>query len=109
MADQAERLKELQAALESVDAVIARMLNERARLACDALEVMNAVGIITEPDHNSPVLSPALVAIAGEGLLGEEAMAHLFDQIRTQVRIPELRTVRANRMRQRQPSLTGKP
>lgn len=92
--NQVERLKELQAAAESVDRVIARMLNERTRIACETLALTNAVGIVDATDPEAEVLTPTLVAIAEEGHLGKEGMTHLFRQIRNQVRVTQIQTIR---------------
>ncbi len=103
MNDQEQRLKELQIAEEWLDCVLVRLLNERTRLACEALAVMNAVGIVDVTDPDAEVLSPTLQDIAKEGQLGPDAMTHVFRQIRIQVRVAELRAVRANRDRQHLP------
>ncbi len=96
------RMEDLLAQMGQIDEEIARGFNERTRLVCALLAEIKAQGRVpAETNPDAPVLSDNVIKIAEEGQLGLEGMAHMFHQLRTQVRVVALR---ANRTSQRQSS-----
>jgi chorismate mutase len=75
-------LDDLRDDIDRVDEVLVRLLNERARVACEIGKLKQAQGI----DIYQPVRS-----VATEGPLGPEAIARLFERIIDEARTLERR------------------
>ncbi len=77
----ARSLDELRADIDRVDEVLVRLLNERARVACEIGKLKKALGIeVYQPEREKQVLAHVR-GIAAEGPLGSEAIARLFERI----------------------------
>jgi len=87
------KLDELRDDIDRVDEVLVRLLNERARVACEIGEIKKAQGIeIYQPEREKQVLAHVR-SIAAEGPLGPDAIARLFERIIDEARRLERRTV----------------
>ena len=86
-------LDELRADIDRVDEVLVRLLNERARVACEIGKVKKEQGIeLYQPDREKQVLAHVR-SIASEGPLGADAIARLFERIIDEARRLERRVV----------------
>jgi chorismate mutase-like protein len=71
-------LDDLRADIDRVDEVLVRLLNERARVACEIGRVKKEQGIeLYQPDREKQVLAHVR-NVASEGPLGADAIARLF-------------------------------
>ena len=74
-------LDDLRDEIDRVDEVIVRLLNERARVACEIGQLKKALGIeLYQPEREKQVLAHVR-GIAAEGPLGADAIARLFERI----------------------------
>jgi chorismate mutase len=86
-------LDDLRQDIDRVDEVLVRLLNERARCACEIGRLKRELGIeIYQPDREKEVLEHVR-NIAIEGPLGPEAIARLFERIIDEARSLERRIV----------------
>jgi chorismate mutase len=74
-------LDDLRDDIDRVDEVLVRLLNERARVACEIGRIKKDLGIeVYQPEREKQVLAHVR-SIAAEGPLGAEAIARLFERI----------------------------
>ena len=86
-------LDELRNDIDRVDEVLVRLLNERARVACEIGQLKKQLGVeIYQPDREKQVLAHVR-GIAAEGPLGPDAIARLFERIIDEARRLERRVV----------------
>src|ERR1043165_2534846 len=86
-------LDDLRTDIDRVDEVLVRLLNERARVACEIGLLKRALGIeVYQPEREKEVLAHVRGA-AAEGPLGPDAIARLFERIIDEARRLERRTV----------------
>ena len=86
-------LDDLRDDIDRVDEVLVRLLNERARVACEIGRIKKAQGIeVYQPEREKQVLEHVR-SIASEGPLGAEAIARLFERIIDEARRLERRLV----------------
>jgi chorismate mutase-like protein len=86
-------LDDLRDDIDRVDEVLVRLLNERARVACEIGRIKKAHGIeVYQPEREKQVLEHVR-SIASEGPLGAEAIARLFERIIDEARRLERRLV----------------
>ena len=86
-------LDELRDDIDRVDEVLVRLLNERARCACEVGRLKKTLGIeIYQPEREKQVLEHVR-SVACEGPLGPEAIARLFERIIDEARSLERRVV----------------
>ena len=86
-------LDELRDDIDRVDEVLVRLLNERARVACEIGRIKKEQGIeVYQPEREKQVLEHVR-SIASEGPLGAEAIARLFERIIDEARRLERRLV----------------
>jgi len=86
-------LDDLRDDIDRVDEVLVRLLNERARVACEIGQIKKAQGIeVYQPEREKQVLEHVR-SIASEGPLGAEAIARLFERIIDEARRLERRLV----------------
>jgi len=86
-------LDELRADIDRVDEVLVRLLNERARVACEIGQVKKEQGIeLYQPEREKQVLAHVR-NIASEGPLGADAIARLFERIIDEARRLERRMI----------------
>ena len=86
-------LDDLRDDIDRVDEVLVRLLNERARVACEIGKIKKAQGIeVYQPEREKQVLEHVR-SIASEGPLGAEAIARLFERIIDEARRLERRLV----------------
>jgi len=86
-------LDDLRNDIDRVDEVLVRLLNERARVACEIGQIKKAQGIeVYQPEREKQVLEHVR-SIASEGPLGAEAIARLFERIIDEARRLERRLV----------------
>ena len=84
-------LDDLRKDIDRVDEVLVRLLNERARVACEIGRLKKAQGIeLYQPEREKQVLAHVR-GIATEGPLGPEAIARLFERIIDEARTLERR------------------
>jgi chorismate mutase-like protein len=84
-------LDDLRDDIDRVDEVLVRLLNERARVACEIGRMKKAQGIeLYQPEREKQVLAHVR-GIATEGPLGPEAIARLFERIIDEARTLERR------------------
>ena len=87
------RLDELRDDIDRVDEVLVRLLNERARVACEVGRLKKTQGVeVYQPDREKQVLEHVR-SVAVEGPLGPEAIARLFERIIDEARRLERRVV----------------
>ncbi len=88
-------LDELRDDIDRVDEVLVRLLNERARVACEIGKLKKAQGVeIYQPEREKQVLAHVR-GIAAEGPLGPDAIARLFERIIDEARRLERRLMDA--------------
>jgi chorismate mutase len=86
-------LEELRKDIDRVDEVLVRLLNERARCACEIGQLKKAQNVeIYQADREKQVLDHVR-SIAAEGPLEPEAIARLFERIIDEARRLERRVV----------------
>jgi chorismate mutase-like protein len=84
-------LEDLRKNIDRVDEVLVRLLNERARCACEIGRLKKELGVeIYQPDREKQVLDHVR-GIAAEGPLGPDAIARLFERIIDEARRLERR------------------
>ena len=84
-------LDDLRQDIDRVDEVLVRLLNERARCACEIGRLKKAQGIdVYQPDREKQVLDHVR-GVAAEGPLGPDAIARLFERIIDEARRLERR------------------
>jgi len=87
------RLDELRRDIDRVDEVLVRLLNERARCACEVGKLKKELGIdVYQPEREKQVIEHVR-SIAVEGPLGPDAIARLFERIIDEARGLERRIV----------------
>lgn len=86
-------LEELRRDIDRVDEVLVRLLNERARCACEIGRIKKELNVeIYQPDREKQVLDHVR-SIAAEGPLDPEAIERLFERIIDEARRLERRVV----------------
>ena len=86
-------LDDLRNDIDRVDEVLVRLLNERARVACEIGRLKKAQGIeVYQPLREQQVLEHVR-NVAVEGPLGPDAIARLFERIIDEARRLERRLV----------------
>ena len=86
-------LEDLRKNIDRVDEVLVRLLNERARCACEIGRLKKELGVeIYQPDREKQVLDHVR-GVAAEGPLGPDAIARLFERIIDEARRLERRTI----------------
>jgi chorismate mutase-like protein len=86
-------LDDLRNDIDRVDEVLVRLLNERARVACEIGRLKKAQGIeVYQPLREKQVLEHVR-NVAVEGPLGPDAIARLFERIIDEARRLERRLV----------------
>ena len=86
-------LDDLRKDIDRIDEVLVRLLNERARVACEVGRLKKEEGIaVYQPDREKQVLEHVR-GIASEGPLGPEAISRLFERIIDEARRLERRVV----------------
>jgi chorismate mutase-like protein len=86
-------LDDLRNDIDRVDEVLVRLLNERARVACEIGRIKKEQGIdVYQPEREKQVLEHVR-NVAVEGPLGPEAIARLFERIIDEARRLERRVV----------------
>jgi len=86
-------LDDLRNDIDRVDEVLVRLLNERARVACEIGRMKKELGIeVYQPEREKQVLAHVR-GIAAEGPLGADAIARLFERIIDEARRLERRLV----------------
>ena len=84
-------LDDLRKNIDRVDEVLVRLLNERARCACEIGRLKKELGVeIYQPDREKQVLDHVR-GVAAEGPLGPDAFARLFERIIDEARRLERR------------------
>jgi chorismate mutase len=86
-------LEELRDDIDRVDEVLVRLLNERARVACEIGVLKKAHGVeVYQPEREKQVLAHVR-GVAAEGPLGPDAIVRLFERIIDEARSLERRLV----------------
>jgi chorismate mutase-like protein len=86
-------LDDLRNDIDRVDEVLVRLLNERARVACEIGRLKKELGIeVYQPEREKQVLAHVR-GIAAEGPLGADAIARLFERIIDEARRLERRLI----------------
>jgi chorismate mutase-like protein len=86
-------LDDLRRDIDRIDEVLVRLLNERARVACEVGRLKKVEGIeVYQPDREKQVLEHVR-GVAVEGPLGPEAISRLFERIIDEARTLERRVV----------------
>ena len=86
-------LDDLRIDIDRVDEVLVRLLNERARVACEIGRIKKELGIeVYQPEREKQVLAHVR-GIAAEGPLGADAIARLFERIIDEARRLERRLI----------------
>lgn len=86
-------LDDLRGDIDRIDEVIVRLLNERARCACEIGHLKKRSGAsVYQPEREKQVLAHVRT-VACEGPLGPEAIARLFERIIDEARTLERRVV----------------
>ena len=89
-------LEDFRKDIDRVDEVIVRLLNERARVACEIGRLKKAEGVpVYQPEREKQVLAHVR-AVAAEGPLGPDAIARLFERIIDEARGLERRAIHGN-------------
>jgi chorismate mutase-like protein len=79
--------------IDRIDEVLVRLLNERARVACEIGELKRQLGVeVYQPEREKQVLAHVR-GIAAEGPLGADAIARLFERIIDEARRLERRVI----------------
>ena len=86
-------LDDLRNDIDRVDEVLVRLLNERARVACEIGRLKKAGGVaIYQPEREKQVIEHVR-NVASEGPLGPDAIGRLFERIIDEARRVERRVV----------------
>ncbi len=86
-------LEELRKDIDRVDEVLVRLLNERARCACEIGRIKKEQNVeIYQPDRERQVLDHVR-SVAADGPLEPDAIARLFERIMDEARRLERRVV----------------
>src|SRR5690349_998167 len=86
-------LEELREDIDRIDEVLVRLLNERARVACEVGKLKKDLGVaVYQPDREKDVIRHVR-GVAVEGPLGADAIARLFERIIDEARRLERRVV----------------
>jgi chorismate mutase-like protein len=86
-------LDDLRNDIDRVDEVLVRLLNERARVACEIGELKRRLGVeVYQPEREKQVLAHVR-GIAAEGPLGADVIARLFERIIDEARRLERRVI----------------
>jgi chorismate mutase len=86
-------LDDLRDDIDRVDEVLVRLLNERARVACEIGRIKKDLGIeLYQPEREKQVLAHVR-GVAAEGPLGPDAIARLFERIIDEARRLERRMI----------------
>jgi len=86
-------LEDLRRDIDRIDEVIVRLLNERARVACEVGRLKKVDGVpVYQPDREKQVLEHVR-SVAVEGPLGADAIGRLFERIIDEARRLERRVV----------------
>jgi len=86
-------LEDLRRDIDRVDEVLVRLLNERARCACEIGRLKKDQGIeVYQPEREKQVLEHVR-SVAAEGPLGPDAIVRLFERIIDEARRLERRMV----------------
>jgi chorismate mutase-like protein len=86
-------LDDLRQDIDRVDEVLVRLLNERARCACEVGRLKKALGVeVYQPEREKQVIEHVR-SVACEGPLGPDAIARLFERIIDEARSLERRVV----------------
>jgi chorismate mutase len=86
-------LSDLRKDIDRVDEVLVRLLNERARCACEIGRLKKELGVeIYQPEREKEVLNHVRT-VACEGPLGPDAIGRLFERIIDEARRLERRVV----------------
>ena len=86
-------LDDLRDDIDRVDEVLVRLLNERARVACEIGRLKKDLGVeVYQPEREKQVLAHVR-SIAAEGPLGADALARLFERIIDEARRLERRLI----------------
>lgn len=86
-------LDDLRRDIDRVDEVIVRLLNERARVACEIGHLKKIEGVpVYQPDREKQVIDHVR-GTASEGPLGPEAVVRIFERIIDEARRLERRVV----------------
>ena len=86
-------LDDLRNDIDRVDEVLVRLLNERARVACEIGRLKKAQGIeLYQPEREKQVIAHVR-GVATEGPLGPDAIARLFERIIDEARRLERRLI----------------
>ena len=84
-------LDDLRRDIDRVDEVLVRLLNERARCACEIGKLKKVLGIeVYQPEREKQVIEHVR-GVAVEGPLGPDAIARLFERIIDEARSLERR------------------
>src|SRR5438552_18743714 len=87
------KLDDLRRDIDRVDEVLVRLLNERARCACEVGKLKKTLGIeVYQPEREKEVIAHVR-SVAVEGPLGPDAIARLFERIIDEARSLERRIV----------------
>ena len=93
-------LDELRRDIDRVDEVLVRLLNERARCACEIGQLKKEQNVeVYQPDREKQVLDHVR-RIGAEGPLDPEALVRLFERIIDEARRLERRVVHGESARQ---------
>ena len=86
-------LDEMRRDIDRIDEVLVRLLNERARCACEIGRLKKAQNVeIYQPDREKQVLEHVR-SVAADGPLEPEALVRLFERIIDEARRLERRVV----------------
>jgi len=86
-------LDDLRHDIDRVDEVLVRLLNERARCACEVGRLKKALGVeVYQPEREKQVIEHVR-SVACEGPLGPDAIARLFERIIDEARSLERRVI----------------
>jgi chorismate mutase-like protein len=86
-------LDDLRQDIDRVDEVLVRLLNERARCACEIGRLKRVLGVeVYQPEREKQVIDHVR-GVASEGPLGPDAIARLFERIIDEARSLERRVV----------------
>ncbi len=86
-------LDDLRRDIDRVDEVLVRLLNERARCACEVGKLKKELGMqVYQPEREKQVIEHVR-SVASEGPLGPDAIARLFERIIDEARSLERRIV----------------
>ena len=95
-------LDDLRDDIDRVDEVLVRLLNERARCACEVGKLKKELGIeVYQPEREKQVIEHVR-GIAVEGPLGPDAIARLFERIIDEARSLERRIVQEHDGKERE-------